>query len=390
MWRTIGVGTAKLLAGIVVATATVELLLVVIGATPLRWVLPVPPVALYGPDPDTGYRHRANVSGLWLTEHRTLIRTSSLGLRDRNRDLDHPGVRRAVVVGDSFIEALQVDESETAASVAEGILSDGHPGTEVVNLGLAGARPAVEVARLQSEGRRLGADAALVMLYVDNFLSPITTDDSEFTGYRRDASGEFRLSYRFRNSRGYRFRTSLAGRIYYWLLDHSQVARIINARKNSGLLAEWFVPAVAAPGQAMQASWSCAPTLLDPQLALWRGRAPAQANALADAFIRDLAAFRQSRDIPILVAAWDVEARCPSLAEKRSTLIAAMRARIEAAGLQFVDLDRRIVEKVGPAGVARLHGFGPTLGWGHLNVAGNRVYGEIFADVLRPALFGSR
>lgn len=387
MWRNIGSQTAKLLAGILAATAAAELLFVVIGATPLRWVLPVPPVALYGPDADTGYRHRADVSGLWLTEHRSLITTSSLGLRDRNRSVDHHGTRRAVIVGDSFIEALQVDASETAAAVAERILSGERHGTEVVNLGLAGARPAVEVARLESEGRRLGADAALVMLYVDNFLSPITTDDSEFTGYRRDPDGEFRLSYGFRNSGGYRFRTSLAGRIYYWLLDHSQVARILNARKNSGLLAEWLEPAAAAV-QATQPGWSCAPDLLDRQLALWRDRTPAGANALVDAFIRDLAAYRQSRDIPIFVAAWDIEARCPQLASERSVLIAAMRARIEEAGLHFVDLDRRIVEKVGSAGVARLHGFGPTLGWGHLNVDGNRVYGEIFADVLRPGLFG--
>jgi hypothetical protein len=386
MRRKIGLGAAKLLAGIVAATAAVDLLFVVISGTPMRWVLPVPPVALYGPDPDTGYRHRANVSGLWLTEHRSLITISNLGLRDRNRNVDHDGALRAVVIGDSFIEALQVDGSETAVAVVEQILSREHPGTEVVNLGLAGARPAVEVARLQSEGRRLSADAAVVMLYVDNLLSPTTTDDSEFTGYRRDGSGEYRLSYGFRGSSGYRFRTSLAGRIYYWLLDHSQVARIINARKNSGVPADWS-DAAAAPAQRTQPSWSCASSLLDDQLALWRDGTPSEAHALATAFIRDLAAIRQSRDIPIIVAAWNIEARCPSLAAKRSALIEAMRARIERAGLQFLDLDQRIVEKAGPAGVAKLHGFGASFGTGHLNVEGNRVYGEIFADVLRPALF---
>src|SRR5436305_4197822 len=171
MWRKVGAEAAKLLAGIIAATAAVDLLFVVISATPLQWVLPVPPVALYGPDPDTGYRHRADVSGLWLTEHRSLIRTSNLGLRDRKRDVEHDGTPRAVIIGDSFIEALQVDGSETATAVAEEILAREHPGTEVVNLGVAGARPAVEVARLQSEGIRLHADAAVVMLYVDNFLS---------------------------------------------------------------------------------------------------------------------------------------------------------------------------------------------------------------------------
>ena len=206
MWRRLCREGAKLLAGILAATAAVELFFALINATPLKWILPVPPVTLYGPDPDTGYRHRANVSGLWVAEHRALVTISNLGLRDRDRTLDHAGSARAVVVGDSYIEALQVDDAQTAAAVAEDILAGEHPGTEVVNLGLAGARLAVEVARLQSEGSRLTADAALVTLYVDHLLSPASMDDSEYTGYRRDGSGQLRLSYGFRNSRGYLIR----------------------------------------------------------------------------------------------------------------------------------------------------------------------------------------
>ena len=382
MWRRLCREGAKLLAGILAATAAVELFFALINATPLKWILPVPPVTLYGPDPDTGYRHRANVSGLWVAEHRALVTISNLGLRDRNRNLDHAGRARAVIVGDSYIEALQVDDAQTATAVAENILAGERPGTEVVNLGLAGARLAVEVARLQSEGSRLSADVALVTLYVDHLLSPEAMNDSEYTGYRRDASGQFRLSYGFRNSRGYRFRTSTPGRLYYWLLDHSQAARIINARKNSGLLAEWFIPAAEAP----ISGWNCDPTLLDEQLGLWRNATPPEANAVLDAFIRDLAEIRRTREIPIFIAAWSIEARCPSLELKRSALIEAMRSRIETAGLRFVDLDAKVLEKVGAGRVAMLHGFGAALGGGHLNVEGNRVYGEIFADIIRAAL----
>jgi hypothetical protein len=283
------------------------------------------------------------------------------------------------------VEALQVDQSDTAVAVAERILSREHPGTEVVNLGLAGARPAVEVARLQSEGHRLTPDLAIVMLSVETLLSPSVMDDSEFTGYRRDASGEFRLSYGFRDSRGYRFRTSLAGRVYYWLLDHSQLARIINARKNSGLFAEWLDQAAAA-GERTLPSFSCAPTLLDDQLALWSDGKPEEANALLHAFIRDLSAIRLSQGFPIIIATSGIEARCPSLEPKRSALVNAIRTRIEDGGLQFVDLDARVLAKTGPSGMARLRGFGAGIGNGHLNVEGNRVYGEVFADIIRTAL----
>ena len=231
-----------LLAGFIAATVCVEMLFRIILATPLRWALPVPPVAVYGPDASTGYRHRANVSGMWLTEHRAFLRTSNLGLRDRDREIAHGSGQRAIIIGNSFVEALQVELPHTAAVMAERILVRDRPGTEVVNLGLAGAKPAVEVARLESQGLALAPDLAIVVLQADEIATPSATDDSEFTGYRRGAEGAFHLSYGFRASRGYRFRTSLAGSVFYWLLDHSQVARILNARKNVGVLAEWPRP----------------------------------------------------------------------------------------------------------------------------------------------------
>ena len=90
---------AAILAGLVLALLATELFFQLIVATPLRWVLPLPQVALYGPDFDTGYRHRADVSGMWLTEHRNFIRTSDLGLRDRDRPLAHGVGPRTVIVG---------------------------------------------------------------------------------------------------------------------------------------------------------------------------------------------------------------------------------------------------------------------------------------------------
>src|SRR6202043_79927 len=148
----------------------------VIDATPLRWVLPLPQVALYGPDFTTGYRHRVNVSGMWLTEHRNFIRTSNLGLRDRDRPLAHGAGPRAVIVGNSIIEAGKVGESQTSSAVAELILSRQRPGAEVVNLGLSGAKPAVLVARLQTEGLALSPDLAIVVVDVGDFINPTTTD----------------------------------------------------------------------------------------------------------------------------------------------------------------------------------------------------------------------
>jgi len=371
---------AAILAGLVLALLATELFFQLIVATPLRWVLPEPQVALYGPDFATGYRHRPNVSGMWLTEHRNFIRTSNLGLRDRDRPLAHGSGPRAVIVGNSIIEAVQVGESQTSAAVAEAILSRQRPGTEVVNLGLSGAKPAVDVARLQSQGLALTPDVAVVVLDAVDFEAPATVDDQEFTGYRPDGQGVFHLSYGFRNTSGYRFRTSRAGHVFYWLLDHSQVARIINGRKNVGLFAE------LSPPSADFGSTPCAADSLDRYTALWVKGEPAATRAVFDAFVRDLAAIQRDNKLPIIVATRTIEAGCPGLADQRSALVGAIRAQIEGAGLQFIDLDARIVAAVGADHDADLYGFGANVGAGHLNVMGNRVYGEIFADVIAQAL----
>ncbi len=385
MLRKLSRAVAAILVGLVLAALGTEALFRTIDATPLRWVLPLPQVALYGPDFATGYRHRPNISGMWLTEHRNFIRTSNLGLRDRDRALAHGVGPRTVIVGNSIIEAVQVRELQTGPAVAETILSHELPAAEVVNLGLSGARPAVDVARLQSQGLALSPDLAIVVLDVEDFTTPATIDDREFTGYRPDASGVFHLSYGFRNAFGYRFRTSRAGGIFYWLLDHSEVARIINARKNVGIFAE-LSPAAAAE----QSSTRCSADSLDPYVALFIKGEPADMRGVLDAFVRDLAAIQHDKRLPIIVATRAIEAGCPSLADKRSAIIGAIRTQIEGAGLQYLDLDGRVVAAVGPGHEAELYGFGANFGLGHLNVAGNRVYGEIFADVIAHALPSQR
>jgi len=370
--------------GFVVATTFVEAAIHVTVASPLWRVLPVPAVALYGPDPYTGYRHRPKVRGVWVEENRSRIVTSSLGLRDRPRPL-HPGnAPRIVVLGNSVLEALQVDLHQTAVYVAETLLQDRFKGAEVVNLGLAGADPPVEVARLQSLGVSLRPDVAIVVLPINEFFSSGLTRDSEFTGYRRDADGQFTLHYAFRDSAGYRFRTSKMGQVFYWLLDHSEVMRIYNNRKNVGLFAEW--PRHRASGKAHATSPRCFEPSITRQLQLWRNHRPEQPDMLVNAVIRDLAAIQRDHNITIVVAITGMGAGCPDQAVERNEALVTIDRRFQESGLRMVDLDGMVAAKVGAANVADLHGFRDTLGRGHLNVAGNRIYGQVLAQIIESEL----
>jgi hypothetical protein len=129
---------------------------------------------------------------------------------------------------------------------------------------------------------------------------------------------------------------------------------------------------------------------LDSQIALWINGRPADRRQIADAFIRDLSAIHRTGGVPIVVAVRGIDAHCATLDGKRAILIDTIQRKFETAGLQFVDLDARVVERVGRGGVSKLYGFGPWLGHGHLNIEGNRVFGEILAETIRAALKGRR
>ena len=105
-----GRGFALLVAGLLAATVVFELYLRVIEVVPALWrVLPAAEVALYGPDPDSGYTLRPNVKGVWLRENRTYIRTSAQGLRDRDTSFEKPpGTFRIALAGDSITNRKSV------------------------------------------------------------------------------------------------------------------------------------------------------------------------------------------------------------------------------------------------------------------------------------------
>ena len=383
MRRLIRIGF-MVLAGLVAGSLVAELLFRVIEATPLWRVLPVSEVSLYGPDPFTGYRHRVGAHGVWLQENRSNITISSLGLRDRDRPFERSSATRVVVVGDSVIEAAQVDLQDTAVAVAERELAQRRPGAEVINLGLAGATPAVDIARLQSLGLSLHPDLAIVVVSIGDFIGLTSDDDSGWTSYKAGSDGEVRLSYGFRNARGYKFRTSTGGALFYWVLDHSALARVLNSRKNVGFFAEW--PRKQETSDNLSPAEVCKEAL-QAQRGLWIDGQPTYARKHLDAFLRDLAQFRREKSLPVVVAfRGGLPAACEGRDDLRRSIVDTIGARLTAAGLKFADMDQMSRDRAGLRYRAVMHGFGASRGGGHLNQQGNRIYGEIFRDLIEANL----
>ena len=131
--------------GIFAGIALLEITLRVTGVSH-----PVP----YAPDPWCGSRLQSNFRGYWTKEGRAVFTTNSMGFRDKPHSLQKPaGTKRIAVLGDSYIEALQVSDGHIFARCLEAELARQMPvssGTvEVLSFGVSGWGTAQELQALR-------------------------------------------------------------------------------------------------------------------------------------------------------------------------------------------------------------------------------------------------
>jgi hypothetical protein len=148
------------------ALAVVELLAPLV--LPRRCGRGNPP--LWRPTRDTGWSLVPNARGdvavcdatREVARHHVVINAE--GQRDRPRRRERtPGVTRVLVLGDSFVEGLQVDLAETFAARLEERL-----GVEMLNAGVSGDSTDNELRAFTTGGIGYRPDAVLLVLYVGN------------------------------------------------------------------------------------------------------------------------------------------------------------------------------------------------------------------------------
>jgi hypothetical protein len=126
----------------------------------------------------------------------------------------------------------------------------------------------------------------------------------------------------------------------------------------------------------------CRAERMERQRALWIDGQPAEAAGILDAVIRDLSAVSRDNKLPLVLVMRNIGLGCDRIADKRKALADAIERRLAASGLGFADFDALLLKKNGSPSVEKLHGFGRNLGTGHLNIEGNRLYGEVLADIV--------
>lgn len=120
--------------------------------------------------PVFGHFHQPSFVGWRKTAEFTVQeRINSKGLRERELPYEKPPrTGRVLMLGDSFVEAVQVEAGQTVSSRLEGLLNEGGARAEVINGGVGGFGTAQAWLFFRDEGYRYSPDLVLLVVYLGN------------------------------------------------------------------------------------------------------------------------------------------------------------------------------------------------------------------------------
>lgn len=140
------------------------------------------------PDPVLGISPQAGAEGWYTYEGKAYIKINSDGLRDVEHQIAKPdGVYRVAVLGDSFMQALQVPLDEAFHSVLQASLlkcSSAKRQVEVINFGVNGYSPAQQLLLLRHSNKvwKYQPDLVLLAFFTLNDISdsyaPLRQDEN--------------------------------------------------------------------------------------------------------------------------------------------------------------------------------------------------------------------
>jgi hypothetical protein len=213
----------------------------------------------YQPDPVRGWELRPGARGWWHSEGNAWVSINSDGMRDEEHPAAKPpGELRIAVLGDSCAEALQVPEEKTFWSLLEKELArcpavSAREGRKVqaLDFGVSGYGTAQELLTLRHHVWKYDPDLVLLAFYtgndVRNNFRPLDLDPTR-PYLVPGPDGRLTLDDSFRSTRGYKLRRSAAGRLLYWMFDHSRLLQLGKQAKTAfdGQVGAWRASQVQA------------------------------------------------------------------------------------------------------------------------------------------------
>lgn len=349
------------------------------------------PLSAVGRSARLGWVHKPNTEIVYEREEfRIPVRFSNAGLRDRDYPFSKPaGTRRIAVLGDSFVEALQVPFDSTFVERLEGELdrrADGAWRSEVLNFGVSGYGTCQQLLLLEDLALRFDPDLVLSCFYANDH-----DDDARVRLCDLDASGNLVVTSAQRLPRRERMKSGIKSFLYQhshlWMFLRGRTLRFDPGPRRAP--APGPGTADAGAGSAVAACPGRHPTLE------WRStlcQTPADAQAAVARHVavwrrmQELCHARGIRFIAVLgVSKWQIEPElyartlqdlgCVEAAHDVDATSQRLTAAAAAAGIEVLDLlpaFRRGRQR------ERLH-FRID---GHWNAAGHRVAARQLVEAL--------
>lgn len=169
------------------------------------------------PDPLIGYRYKPG-SEFWHfkeNDHPITGKFNNYGWRDDDWSMEKPeNTYRIAVLGDSIVEALQVESDRTFLSLTEQTVNQNHElKIDLMNFGRSGFTQTEELLVLQNDVEQFNPDMVILFFLPSNDIADIsrkTAVDYTRPFYLVSEDGELRLDTSFADTRSFRISSILS------------------------------------------------------------------------------------------------------------------------------------------------------------------------------------
>lgn len=354
---------------------------------------------MYVPDHHCGSRLRPSTAGVWNSEGHGVVVINSHGFRGPELFAPKPDhLFRIAVLGDSFIEAFQVDDADSFCRQLQQQLSrnsdpDFRRRTfEVINCGVSGYGTGQQLQMLKHHVLPLAPDAVLLAFYpendIRNNLRSLERDEAR-PYFVPDRDGNLSLDDAFRTSTPYLTAESSYEQIKAEVVNRSRILQLLKHTRQYGFRPRLPVPPRDPEELLMkaidEASYIYQESDIPDHHLAW---------TVTEQLLREISIVCREHQVPMVVFTVSTPAQVFPNSALRQRLLARfgipdffyaehrLLRFCDDADIDFYPLASRLRSIVDDSGDV-LHGFPSTqLGIGHWNSTGHRYAARLMAEWL--------
>jgi hypothetical protein len=329
--------------------------------------------------PGHAYWHRQE------NDHAITGRINKYGWRDVDWSLRKPAnAYRIAVLGDSFVEAVQVESDRTFLSLASKRLSAklGRP-VEMMSFGRSGFTQTEEYLVLQRDVARFAPDIVIAVFFPGNDIADVSRETARNRMrpfFSMTGNGRLVLDTSFNRLREYRHKSAL-----YELQRYSALLSLV-AEKRSALRQQKWTDGATPSETRLRGYMTLCTRSPDPVYV--------RNYRLNKALIEAMAEYCRRREIRFVLVCVDTEGYRPETERKWTRLDPSVNVNFfdddlarysRSLGIEFIGLQRAFRRSYEESRTP-LH-FGA---WGHWNYRGHDLVADVLAEKLTPVLESPR